>query len=69
MIALIIIASIFFGMGFGYYFFRKTSEAVTNNDKQSLCSLSALGLIFSAIAIPLTFLVRHLLTKYGPKED
>ena len=54
---------------FGYYFFRKTSEAVTNNDKQSLCSLSALGLIFSAIAIPLTFLVRHLLTKYGPKED
>lgn len=54
---------------FGYYFFRKTSEATTYNDKQSLCSLSALGLIFSAIAIPLTFGVRYLLHRYGPKED
>lgn len=54
---------------FGYYFFRKTSEATTYNDKQSLCSLSALGLIFSAIAIPLTFGVRYLLNRYGPKED
>lgn len=54
---------------FGYYFFRKTSEATTYNDKQALCSLSALGLIFSAIAIPLTFGVRYLLNRYGPKED
>lgn len=54
---------------FGYYFFRKTSEATTYNDKQALCSLSALGLIFSAIAIPLTFGVRYLLHRYGPKED
>ena len=54
---------------FGYYFFRKTSEATTNNDKQALCTLSALGLIFSAMAIPLTFGVRYLLNRYGPKED
>ena len=54
---------------FGYYFFRKTSEATTYNDKQALCSLSALGLIFSAMAIPLTFGVRYLLNRYGPKED
>lgn len=54
---------------FGYYFFRKTSEATTYNDKQALCTLSSLGLIFSAIAIPLTFGVRYLLNKFGPKED
>ena len=54
---------------FGYYFFRKTSEATTYNDKQALCTLSALGLIFSAMAIPLTFGVRYLLNRYGPKED
>ena len=54
---------------FGYYFFRKTSEATTYNDKQALCALSALGLIFSAMAIPLTFGVRYLLNRYGPKED
>ena len=31
--------------------------------------LAALGLMMSAIAIPLTFLVRWLLNKYGPSED
>ena len=54
---------------FGYYFFRMTSEATTYNDKQKLCSMSALGLIFSALAIPLTFIVRYLLNRFGPKED
>ena len=54
---------------FGYYFFRQTSTATTYNDKQMMCSLSALGLIMSLVAIPLTFIVRFLLNKFGPKED
>lgn len=31
--------------------------------------LSAFGLIMTAIAVPLTMLTRHLLTKYGPKTE
>lgn len=54
---------------FGYYFFRQTSSATTYNDKQAMCSLSALGLLMSLVAIPLTFIVRFLLNKFGPKED
>ena len=44
-------------------------ETGKSEAEKALCSLSALGLIFSAIAIPLTFGVRYLLNRYGPKED
>lgn len=54
---------------FGYYFFYNSSRATTYNDMILFSQLSALGLIMSCIAIPLTFIVRWLLQKFGPKEE
>lgn len=46
----------------GYYLFRGVSGAV----EAELGKWSALGLLMSLVAIPLTFLVRGLLHHYGP---
>ncbi len=52
----------------GYYFFYQSSTATTNNDMVLFSQLSALGLLMSLIAIPLTFLVRWIVSKIGPSE-
>ena len=52
-------------LGFLMYF--RTQKA--KSDMSQYPPLAALGLMMSAIAIPLTFLVRWLLNKYGPSED
>ncbi|MBE7100858.1 MAG: sugar ABC transporter permease [Clostridiales bacterium] len=49
----------------GYFLQNKT----INGGMESYPLLSALGLIMTAIAVPLALLVRHLLTKYGPKTE
>ncbi|MBR4420393.1 MAG: sugar ABC transporter permease [Clostridia bacterium] len=49
----------------GYYLFSRTIDAKTADYPY----LSALGLIMTAIAAPLTFFARWLLTKLGPSVD
>lgn len=53
----------------GYYFFYRASEATTYNDMIAFGELSAMGLIMTCIAIPLTFLVKFLMKKFGPGEE
>ena len=50
---------------FGYYLYFKVSEAGLSNYPE----LSALGLIFSFITIPITFLVRYILNRVGPSQE
>ena len=49
----------------GYYLFRGTQMASLGDYPK----LSALGLCFSVVAIPLTFLVKYLLEKFGPEAE
>ena len=51
---------------YGYYFFNKTQSA------QSIAEyplLSAMGLWITLVCVPLTFLVKWAMEKFGPKED
>ncbi len=50
-------------------FFLYTETAPTNRYPQKIPSVAALGFIMTVVAIPLTFLVRYLLEKFGPKEE
>lgn len=52
---------------FGYYLFFQTNKYV--NDMSHYPVLSAFGLMMTIVAVPLTFLVKHLLEKFGPRED
>lgn len=52
-------------LGFLMYF--RTQKA--KGDVSQYPPLAALGLMMSAVAIPLTFLVRWLLKEFGPSED
>lgn len=52
---------------FGYYLYMATKQA--DGDYGSYPRLAAFGLILTAVAIPLTLLVRWLLEKFGPSED
>ncbi len=50
---------------FGYFLFSKTADANLTNYP----ILSALGFIMTIIAVPVTLLVRYLLTHFGPKTE
>ena len=50
---------------FGYFIFSKTADANLANYP----ILSALGLFMTLIAVPITLLVRYLLTRFGPKTE
>lgn len=52
---------------FGYYMFFQTNKYV--NDMSHYPVLSAFGLMMTAVAVPLTFLVKYLVEKFGPSED
>ncbi len=52
---------------YGYYLFRMTNRY--KSDMSHYPELSAFGLMMTAVAVPLTFLVKNLLEKYGPSED
>lgn len=52
---------------FGYYLYCQTNKYV--NDMSHYPTLSAFGLMMTAVAVPLTFLVKYLLEKFGPSED
>ena len=51
---------------YGYYFYTKTYGAKSMSEYPML---SAMGLLMTIVVVPLTLLVKHLLEKYGPKED
>ena len=51
---------------YGYYLYLKTQTAVSRSEYPPL---SAIGLIMTVVVVPVTLLVRHVLEKYGPKED
>ena len=59
---------------FGYYFYRITAMNIASGGNasgnlMSLNTLAALGLIATAILIPLTLITRKLLNKYGPSTE
>ena len=49
---------------YGYYLFYNTSLGM-----EKYPAMASMGLIFTLIIAPITFLVRHLLEKYGPSVD
>ncbi len=53
----------------GYYLFRETQVASMPPDISKYPKISALGLLFTLIAVPITFLVKRLMEKYGPSVD
>lgn len=55
---------------FGYWFFSNVYDKANQmTPSAALFPLSAIGLVLTMIAVPLTLVIRHLLTKYGPSED
>lgn len=65
----------FYGLGdagksigtYGHVIYVWTKENLNNYSEYSY--LSALGLYMTAVAVPLTYLVKWLLEKFGPSED
>ena len=51
---------------FGYYIYTATQKATSDAEYPII---SAMSLLVSCVAIPVTLLVRRLLEKYGPSED
>ncbi len=51
---------------FGYYLFN---NAQGSGAEYQFPVLSAMGVVFTVIVVPVTFLVKHLLEKFGPKGD
>lgn len=56
-------------MSLGYYLYRETQSATKLGSLAEYPRLAALGLLISLVVIPLTFLVKWLMEKYGPSED
>lgn len=57
-------------MGYFLYIQAKGSNLVAPNDNMlSYPVLSAMGVILTAIILPITMLLRHLMNKYGPSVD
>lgn len=52
---------------FGYYLYMATRRA--GEDYAAYPPLSAFGLLLTAVAVPLTLVIRWLLEKFGPSED
>ena len=54
---------------FGYYLYKLVADAQYTDRTMDYTSLSALGLMYSVVALPLTFGVKFLVEKFGFKED
>lgn len=50
---------------YGYYFYTQTKMAQTSDYPL----LSAMGLLMTLVAVPITLIIKRLLDKYGPSED
>lgn len=55
-------------MTVGYFIFSNIADSVPNVELLYY-QFSGLGLMLTLVLAPLTILARHLLTKYGPRED
>lgn len=53
-------------INYGYYFYQKTHLA---ESRAEYSQISAIGLLLTCIALPLTLLTKRLLEKFGPSED
>lgn len=53
----------------GYYLFRETQVASMPPDISKYPKISALGLLFTLVAVPVTFLVKRVMEKCGPSVD
>ena len=53
----------------GYYMYKETALKSNSVAKMNYPYLSAMGLVFTLFAAPMTLLVQYLLTKFGPSED
>ena len=51
---------------YGYYMYK---EMQTASSRAEYPPLAAMGLIMTAVVVPLTLLVRYLLERFGPKEN
>lgn len=51
----------------GYFLYVRAGNTVGH--EQDIPPVAALGLILTAIAVPLTYLVKYCLEKFGPKEE
>lgn len=53
----------------GYWFYNQTSLATSIMDMSGFAYISAVGLLFTFVAIPMTYLVRWAMNKWGPKTE
>ncbi|MBR2988950.1 MAG: sugar ABC transporter permease [Clostridia bacterium] len=53
---------------YGYYLYVETKR-VASAGREAYPRLSAFGMILTCVVIPVTFLVRFLLEKFGPSQD
>lgn len=55
----------------GFFLYQKASVAdlVVTPGEPTLCVLSAMGVIFTIILVPMSMLLKKALTKFGPSED
>lgn len=51
---------------YGYYLYMRTQGA---SSRSEYSYISAMGLCMTAVVVPLTFLARYLLERFGPSED
>lgn len=51
---------------FGYWIYVQTANA---KSKAEYPVISAMGIIFTVIIVPVTFAVRKALVKFGPREE
>lgn len=51
----------------GFYIYQLSGDTIRSEEK--VPHVAALGLILTAVAVPLTFLVKYCLEKFGPSED
>ena len=53
----------------GYYLYKETILASSSGSNAKMPKLAALGILLTAITVPVVFLVRYLLDRYGPRKD
>ena len=54
---------------FGYYLYVKSSQAELVNSEPTFSVLAAMGLMMTAVMLPLTITLRKCLRKFGPSVD
>lgn len=53
----------------GYYLYKETVTLSLNDNSAGLPKLAAFGLLLTIITLPIVYLVRYLLEKYGPSNE